>query len=144
MKRGHKLVSGGTDCHLLLLDLRPDSITGSKMEKLLDRAHITVNKNSVPGDKSALTPGGLRLGSPAMTTRGLAEADFREVARYLDEAIKIGLDIQKGTASSKLVDFVKAIESDARVAALDTEATAFASKFPYPGFENPFPLTEDA
>jgi len=138
MKRGHTLVSGGTDCHLLLLDLRPKGITGSKMEKLLDRVHITVNKNSVPGDKSALMPGGLRLGAPAMTTRGLVEEDFREVGRLLAESVDVGLDVQKATGA-KLADFVKAVGTDDRVAALNKEVVAFASKYPFPGFENPFP-----
>jgi len=64
---GYKLVTGGTDNHLVLWDLRPEGITGSKMEKACDMCHITLNKNAVVGDVSAMTPGGVRIGAPAMT-----------------------------------------------------------------------------
>lgn len=73
---------------------RPQGITGSKMEKLCDAVCITLNKNAVVGDKSALTPGGVRIGAPALTTRGFKEADFQKVADFLDRAVKIGLRIQ--------------------------------------------------
>jgi glycine hydroxymethyltransferase len=75
-KRGHKLVTGGTDNHLLLLDVRPFGLTGSKVEKACDAVHITLNKNTIIGDKSAVTPGGVRIGTPAVTTRGYMEADM--------------------------------------------------------------------
>lgn len=68
---GGTLVTGGTDNHLLMWDLRPEGITGSKMEKACDACHITLNKNTVVGDVSAFTPGGVRIGAPAMTSRGL-------------------------------------------------------------------------
>lgn len=73
---------------------RPQGITGSKMEKLCDAVCITLNKNAVVGDKSALTPGGVRIGAPALTTRGFKEADFQKVADFLDRAVKIALRIQ--------------------------------------------------
>ena len=78
----------GTDNHLVLMNLRPKGITGSKVEKMCDRVHITVNKNSVVGDKSAVTPGGVRLGAPAMTTRGLKENDFKQIATFLHRGIE--------------------------------------------------------
>ena len=84
-KRGYKLVTGGTDNHLVLWDLRPEGITGSKAEKACDLCHITLNKNAVVGDVSAMTPGGVRIGSPAMTSRGLKEADFDKIADFLHE-----------------------------------------------------------
>lgn len=77
LMRGHKLVSGGTDNHLLLLDVRPHGLTGSKLEKACDEVHITLNKNTIIGDKSAITPGGVRIGTPAVTTRGYMEGDMR-------------------------------------------------------------------
>jgi Serine hydroxymethyltransferase len=77
----------GTDNHLLLWDLRPVGITGSKMEKLCDRIHITLNKNTVPGDRSALSPGGVRIGAPALTTRGFKQSDFVKVADFLDQFV---------------------------------------------------------
>lgn len=76
--RGYVLVTGGTDNHLVLWDVRPLGLTGSKLEKVCDAAHITLNKNSVFGDASALAPGGVRVGSPAMTSRGLGPADFEK------------------------------------------------------------------
>ena len=76
--KGHTLVSGGTDNHLMLLDLRPKGVDGSRVEYVLELAHIAANKNTVPGDVSALVPGGLRVGTPALTTRGFTEADFEK------------------------------------------------------------------
>ena len=73
MKRGHKLVTDGTENHLILWDVRPHSLTGSKVEKTCDAVGITVNKNTIAGDKSAATPGGLRVGTPAVTSRGYIE-----------------------------------------------------------------------
>ena len=89
MKRGHKLITNGTDNHLLLLDVRPHGLTGSKLEKACDEVHITLNKNTVIGDKSAITPGGVRIGTPAVTTRGYKEADMTNVAEFLDKLITI-------------------------------------------------------
>lgn len=82
-KRGEILITGGTDCHLVMWDVRPHGLTGSKVEKVLDLMHITTNKNSVVGDKSAVSPGGIRLGTPALTTRGFKEDDMATIADYL-------------------------------------------------------------
>ena len=84
--KGYALVSGGTDNHLVLWDLRPLGLTGSKLEKLCDAAGITLNKNAVHGDKSAAAPGGVRLGTPALTSRGMGTEDFEQVAAMLHEA----------------------------------------------------------
>lgn len=93
MKRGHKLVTDGTDNHLMLLNVRDLGLTGSKFEKMCDEVHITLNKNTIIGDKSAITPGGVRIGTPAVTTRGYLEADMLEVSRFLDETAKLSIDI---------------------------------------------------
>jgi len=138
MQHGYKLSSGGTDNHLMLLDLRPQQLTGSKAEKLFDRAHITVNKNSIIGDKSAVTPGGLRLGTPALTTRGLVESDFKQIAEFLHRGIQIGCKLQ--TSGQKLVDFVKAVKESEDVKALGEDVVAFSKVFPFPGLEEPFPV----
>jgi glycine hydroxymethyltransferase len=87
MKRGHTLVTGGTDNHLVLLDVRPHGLTGSKLEKACDEVHITLNKNTIIGDKSAVTPGGVRIGTPAVTTRGYLEKDMRQVGVFIDHLI---------------------------------------------------------
>ncbi len=88
LDRGYKVVSGGTDNHLFLLDLVAKNVTGKDAEAVLGRAHITVNKNSVPNDpKSPFVTSGLRLGSPASTTRGFAEADMARVAHWIADLI---------------------------------------------------------
>ena len=92
---GYKLVSGGSDNHLVLVDLRPLGVDGARVEKILDIASITLNKNSVPGDKSALVPGGIRIGSPAMTTRGFKETEFVATADFIHEGIQITLEATK-------------------------------------------------
>lgn len=91
MDRGIKIVSGGTDNHLMLVDLTPFELTGKAVEKLLDEAHITANKNTIPNDpKSPFVTSGLRLGSPAVTTRGLNTADMDQVAEAIAIVIKEG------------------------------------------------------
>jgi glycine hydroxymethyltransferase len=99
LARGYNLQSGGSDNHLLLVDLRPKGMDGARAESLLERAHITVNKNTVLGDTSALVPGGVRLGTPALTTRGLKEKDFESVAAFFDEGITIAADLKKATGT---------------------------------------------
>ena len=91
MNRDIKLVSGGTDNHLMLVDLVPYDLTGKAVEALLDQAHITANKNTVPNDpKSPFVTSGIRLGTPAATSRGLNTADFDEVAEAIATVIKEG------------------------------------------------------
>ena len=89
--RGIKIVSDGTDNHLMLVDLTPFELTGKEVEKLLDAAHITANKNTIPNDpKSAFVTSGIRLGTPAATSRGLKEEDFDEAAEAIAMIIKNG------------------------------------------------------
>jgi len=90
---GEKLICNGTENHLVMWDLRPHGLTGSKVEKVLDMMHITANKNSVVGDKSAVTPGGIRLGTPALTTRGMLQQDMVTVANFLGRAVTISLKV---------------------------------------------------
>merc|ERR1719163_2297894 len=131
-KRGHKLAGGGTDNHLILLDVRPFALTGSKVEKVAEKVSISLNRNCVAGDKSALAPGGVRIGTPAMTTRGMMEADFVKVAEFIDRIVKICVEIQE-TKGKKLVDFEKGIDEHAGVAALRKEVEAVGVSLPYPG-----------
>lgn len=84
MALGYTLVSGGTDNHLVLVDLKPSGVDGARAQSVLDLASITLNKNSVPGDKSAIIPGGVRIGTPALTTRGFKQDDFVKIADFLD------------------------------------------------------------
>ena len=87
-ERGLKIISGGTDSHVMLVDLRPKKATGIAAEKVLDRSGITVNKNSIPGDPEKYTiTSGVRLGSPAGTTRGFGVAEFRQVGHLIADVL---------------------------------------------------------
>lgn len=100
-EKGFTIVSGGTDNHLVLVDLRSKSITGKDAEKLLDEAHITVNKNSIPFDpENFLITSGVRLGTPAVTTRGMDENDMKTIAEIMDVIIT-QKDIEKAKKMAK-------------------------------------------
>jgi glycine hydroxymethyltransferase len=89
VKRDYNIISGGTDNHLMLIDLRNKSISGKKAQETLDRAHITLNKNAVPfDDKSPFITSGIRIGVPAITTRGLVENDMETVVDFIDRIMK--------------------------------------------------------
>ena len=89
VERGFDLVSGGTDNHLMLVDLRPFDITGKELEHRLDEVYITVNKNAIPNDpQKPFVTSGLRIGTPAVTTRGLGEAEMEKIAEYIYLAAK--------------------------------------------------------
>ena len=92
-KEGFRIVSGGTDNHLMLIDLRPFRVTGKEMERRLDEVHITVNKNAIPGDpeKPSVTSG-IRVGTPAVTTRGFGKEEMRLIARWMKE---VACDFEK-------------------------------------------------
>lgn len=87
---GYTVVSGGTDNHLVLIDLKPAGIDGARIERILELVGVASNKNTVPGDVSAMKPGGLRMGTPAMTTRGFKEQDFERVGDIVHRAVEIG------------------------------------------------------
>merc|ERR1719195_1089204 len=132
MNKGHKLASDGTDNHLLLWDLRPHGLTGSKVEKVCEVCSISLNRNAVHGDASALSPGGVRIGTPAMTTRGCTTDDFKQIAHFLDRCCMIALQVQK-EKGKKLKDFEDGLVKSDAVAALKAEVEAWASSFGYPG-----------
>lgn len=85
---GYQVITGSTDNHLFLLDLRPKGITGAQAEKALEAAGISVNKNTIPGDVSALKPSGVRIGTPAITTRGLKPTHMKQVAEFIVTALE--------------------------------------------------------
>ncbi|CAK9166391.1 unnamed protein product, partial [Ilex paraguariensis] len=106
--------------------------------KILDMTSITLNKNSVPGDKSALVPGGIRIGTPAMTTRGFNEDEFMSTADFIHEGVQIALEAKRSAPSSKLQDFIKFVASPDfpfmdRVLDLQRRVEAMTTKFPLPG-----------
>eukprot|EP00897_Mesotaenium_endlicherianum_P000224 jgi/Mesen1/10201/ME000766S09564 len=113
-------------------------IDGARAEKVMDLASITLNKNSVPGDKSAVVPGGVRIGSPALTTRGFQEHDFVQVADFIDEAVKIAIAAKKSAPGPKVKDFLEYVESAScqeagAIAELRQRVEAMATRFPIPG-----------
>ncbi|KAJ2866842.1 Serine hydroxymethyltransferase, cytosolic, partial [Coemansia asiatica] len=133
------LVTGGTDTHLLLVNLMASkNIDGARVERVLEMAKIAANKNTVPGDRSAMVPGGLRMGTPAMTTRGLKEADFEQIAAFVDRAVSIAQDVAKDVSSKKFVDFKAALGDDVSalptLEALRNEVVEFSRSFPAVGF----------
>lgn len=115
MARGYQIISGGTENHLMLIDLRNKGITGKKAQETLDRAHITLNKNAVPfDDKSPFVTSGIRIGVPAITTRGLQAQDMEVIVDMIDRV---------------LMD----IDSDTTLKAVQQEVVSFMSRFPlYP------------
>lgn len=103
MDRGMKLVSGGTDNHLMLMDLTPFQLTGKEMEKWLDRARITANKNTIPNDpQSPFVTSGIRLGTPAVTSRGMNQGDMEEIGEAISLIVKGGEE--KIPEAEKIVD----------------------------------------
>lgn len=135
---GYKIVTDGTDNHLILMDLRTVGLTGSKGEKILEEIGIACNKNTVPGDKSAFNPSGIRLGTPALTTRGLLEADIARVVQFINKGLQLALEIS-AISGPKLVDFKRVLLEDpqinAKVLQLRSEIESFALDFPMPGYD---------
>jgi len=133
IEKGHKVATDGTDNHLVLWDLRPHGLTGGKVEKVCEAASISLNRNTVHGDVSALSPGGVRIGSPAMTTRGCTEDDFKTVALFLDRCCQIALAVQK-EKGKKLAEFEKGLGEDNKaLAELRAEVEVWSLKFGFPG-----------
>lgn len=110
MTKGYKLVTDGTDNHLLLIDLTNKDIIGADAETALSKAGITANKNTVPFDpRSPFSPSGLRMGTPALTTRGLKEAEMDQVAEWIDRAVQsAGKDDELSKIHQEVIEFTKA------------------------------------
>ena len=138
------LASGGTDNHLLLWDARPLSLTGAKLSFALECCAMTANKNSLPGDKSAVSPGGVRIGTPAITSRGMNEDDMETVARFLGAAAEVARDVEReckeeqsrgGTGNDKvaLKTFCEKIKGDKRIEEIRQKVVDFSDQFYMPG-----------
>ncbi|KAI9021469.1 serine hydroxymethyltransferase-domain-containing protein [Phycomyces nitens] len=134
---GYDLVSGGTDNHLLLVNLKAKGIDGARVERILELVNIAANKNTVPGDKSALIPGGLRVGTPAMTSRGFKPEDFGKVVSFIDRAVNIALAEKAKVKGTKLANFKEHIGDGSQlkeVQDLKSEVAEFSRGFPTVGF----------
>lgn len=135
LKKNYQLVSGGSDNHLCLVDLGNKQLDGARVEAVLEQVNIIINKNTVPTDKSAIVPRGLRLGTPAMTSRGLVESDFEQVVEFIDRGVKLTASI-KEKSGPKLADFKQYVNQNAgnipEFSQLRGEVLQFCSKFDVP------------
>lgn len=134
LRKKCRLVTGGTDNHLLLWDLRPHGLTGKNFEKVCEMCHITLNKVALFGDNGAITPGGVRIGTPAMTTRGCVESDFEVIAEFLIRAAQITRLMQREHGKAQK-GFLKGLQSNKDIIDLRNHIEAFAAQFAMPGFE---------
>jgi len=134
---GYNVVTNGTDNHIVLWDARNTGLSGSKIEKILEKCSISVNKNSVLGDISAVTPGGVRFGTPAMTTRGMKEIDMKEIAKYIDQITKVAQKVQSNLSSKKLDEFIAYMDTNPdiqkEILKIKSDVENYASKFYIPG-----------
>ena len=135
-KLGHTLVTGGTDNHMVLLDLKPHGVDGGRLEYVLEHVNIACNKNTTPADKSALSPMGIRIGAPAMTSRGMSEEDFKRIVRYFDKCIGLVKEIQGSLPkeANKLKDFKAKVAAGGNetIDSLKKEIVEWACSFPLP------------
>ncbi|XP_063689186.1 serine hydroxymethyltransferase, cytosolic-like [Bolinopsis microptera] len=138
--KGYKVVSDGTDNHIVLVDLRPSGIDGNRVDQTLDTCSITANKNTVPGDKNAFRPGGVRLGTSALTTRQFKESEFEIVAQLIHEGIEIAKCVQDKQETKLLKEFKEILLNDKdileKTEALKKKVVNFASSFPMPGHDD--------
>ncbi|XP_064397822.1 serine hydroxymethyltransferase, mitochondrial-like isoform X2 [Halichondria panicea] len=141
--RGYNIVTGGTDVHLFVVDLRSKSVDGSLAEHILELISISVNKNTVPGDTgSALHPSGLRIGTPALTSRYMKDSDMGNIAGFIDEGIKIVAEVKGQLSKPNLTvkqfnaHLAKDEATQKKVSELRGKVEVFATQFPMPGFED--------
>jgi len=134
--KGYQVVSGGSDNHLLLVDLKNKNVDGARVERVCELASISLNKNTVPGDKSALNPGGIRIGTPAITTRGFLEKDCEKVVEFLDRAVKIAVLVKEQTKTLKdFKDLLAGNPGGFGIKELKADVEGFAGKFEAIGFD---------
>lgn len=130
---GFHVITNGTDNHIVLVNLKNKGITGSKFEKIAEMCHVSVNKNTIATDKSALNPSGIRLGTPAMTTRGFTENDFEFVANIINDICNLITIIQLKSPTNKLVDFMKTSQLFINnINFIKYKVETYCSKFPLP------------
>ncbi|KAL8061164.1 hypothetical protein ABFX02_02G069600 [Erythranthe guttata] len=134
LRRNCRLVTGGTDNHLLLWDLRNLGLTGKNLEKVCELCYITLNKVTIFDDNGNITPGGVRIGTPAMTTRGCVEADFETMAEFLLRAAQIASTVQREHGKVPK-SFLKGLENNKEIVELRARVESFSSQFAMPGID---------
>lgn len=131
--KGYPIVGNGTSNHLAIVNVKEKGIDGARVDYFCSKVNISINKNVIPGGQNAVVPGGIRLGSPAMTTRGCTEKDFVRIAEFLDRAIKLALtfkqDKQNLAGFKQAVD--EAAQSGGQVQAFKKEVESFAGGFEF-------------
>ncbi|GLT41384.1 hypothetical protein SLA2020_154510 [Shorea laevis] len=132
--RGPRGVTGGTDNHLLLWDLTTLGLTGKYYEKVCEMCHITLNKTAIYVDNGAISPGGVRIGTPAMTSRGCLESDFETIADFLFRAAQITSAVQREHGKLQK-EFLKGLQNNNAIVDLQNRVEAFAEQFGMPGFD---------
>ncbi|XP_039069162.1 serine hydroxymethyltransferase 7-like isoform X1 [Hibiscus syriacus] len=135
LRKKCKLVTGGTDNHLLLWDLTTLGLTGKCYEKVCEMCHITLNKTAIFGDNGAISPGGVRIGTPAMTSRGCLESDFETIADFLYTAAEITSSVQRDHGKSQK-EFLKGLHNNKDVFDLRIRVETFAAQFAMPGYDS--------
>ncbi|XP_040381140.1 serine hydroxymethyltransferase 7-like [Oryza brachyantha] len=134
LRRKCRLVTGGTDNHLVLWDLRTFGLTGKNFEKVCEACHISINKTPIYGDNGSISPGGVRIGTPAMTTRGCLEDDFELIADFLIRATQIASNLLK-EHGKKQNDFLRGLQNNKDIVELRNQVENFALQFAMPGFD---------
>tara|TARA_B110000259_G_scaffold153644_2_gene173952 strand:+ start:3364 stop:4698 length:1335 start_codon:yes stop_codon:yes gene_type:complete len=114
IRLGFTILTNGTDNHIILIDLKTKGLSGNKVEKICDMVNISLNKNSVKGDKSALNPNGIRIGTPAITTRGMKEKDMSKIADFLNIIVNKGIQIQE-ISGKKMIDFTNELNKEENI-----------------------------
>jgi glycine hydroxymethyltransferase len=135
---GYDLVTDGTDTHLILMDLRSKGIDGARVERLLELVNIVVNKNTIPSDTSAIIPYGLRVGTPAMTSRGLTTHDMPAIAEFIDRGVRLAKFFNDERCKGRrLRDFRTALTEEAlpELVELRDHVIDFARQYPTAGYE---------
>ena len=130
VEKDFNISTGGSDNHIILINLRNKGITGSKIEKLCEKCDISLNKNAILGDKSAISPGGVRIGTAALTTRGFKENDILCVGELLYQCVELGLEIQKD--HKPLKEFMKNMENyQKEIEIIKAQVNNFAEQFEF-------------
>jgi len=131
--KGYPIVGNGTSNHMVIVNVKEKGIDGARVDYFCSQVNISLNKNVIPGGQNAVVPGGIRLGSPAMTTRGCLEKDFVQIAEFLDRAIKMSQtfkqDKQNLAGYKQSVD--EAAQSNEKVQAFKKEVQSFSSQFEF-------------
>ncbi|XP_010521222.1 PREDICTED: serine hydroxymethyltransferase 6 [Tarenaya hassleriana] len=133
LRKNCKLVTGGTDNHMVLWDLTPLGLTGKVYEKVCEMCNITLNKTAVFNENGVISPGGVRIGTPAMTSRGCVESDFETIAEFLCKAAQIASAAQREHGKLQK-EMLKSLSHSKEIAELRSQVEAFASHYEMPAF----------